>query len=89
MKNTIQEKEKDEGKKDNGKGGRKEGKYFIVFMQSFGLADLLSTGPTPKCLALKLKYRTCTDFRSVSHFTSSSLISLPLPLKRLTKITCL
>ena len=38
---------------------------------------------------LKIHYRTCTGVRSVSHFTSSSLISLPLPLKRLTKITCL
>ena len=38
---------------------------------------------------LKSIYRTCTVVRSVSHFTSSSLISLPLPLKRLTKITCL
>ena len=32
------------------KEGRKKRKYFIVFMQSFGLADLRSTGPTPKRL---------------------------------------
>ena len=41
------------------------------------------------CRCEKYMYHTCPSIRSVSLFTFSSLISLSLPLKRLTKFTFL
>ena len=72
--------------------------FFHFSYQSHTCTSMLSTNTvrewvrrgTPAAGGIRhTQYRTCTGVRSVSHFTSSSLISLPLPLKRLTKITCL